>query len=237
MIYAKEHSGFEDRPDAGRKLAEKLAEYKGQPVLILAIPNGGVLVGLEVARSLEAAFNVIISRKIPMPLNPEAGIGAVTDDGTVILNQELVKRLNLNQSQINYQVNQVRAELYRRSILYRKDRPLYGVSGKTVIVVDDGLASGYTMLAAIESVRHRHPRELIAAVPVAFGTALKEVEKVVDKVVVCTTSFKPEFFVADFYRYWYDLSDQDTLKYLTRWWTRHLRPDTGGNTSSSPGSG
>ena len=237
MIYAREQPLFEDRPDGGRKLAEKLAEYKNQPVLVLAIPNGGVLVGLEVTKALEADFNVIISRKIPMPLNPEAGIGAVTDDGTVILNPELVKRLKLNQNQINYQVNQVRAQLYQRSILYRKDRPLYGVSGKTVIIVDDGLASGYTMLAAIESVRHRHPRELIAAVPVASGTALKEVEKVVDRVVVCTTSFKPGFFVADFYRYWYDLSDQETLKYLTRWWTRHLRPDIGQSTSPSPGNG
>ena len=236
MIYAREQPVFEDRPDGGRKLAEKLAEYKNQPVLVLAIPNGGVLVGLEMTKALGADFNVIISRKIPMPLNPEAGIGAVTDDGTVILNQELVRRCNLNQTQINYQVNQVRAALYQRSILYHRDRPLYGISGKTVIIVDDGLASGYTMLAAIESVRHRQPRELIAAVPVASGTALKEVERVVDKVVVCTTSFKPEFFVADFYRYWYDLSDQDTLKYLTRWWTRHLRPDVKKSTSSSPDS-
>ena len=234
MIYARERPIFEDRPDGGRKLAEQLAEYKNQPVLALAIPNGGVLVGLEVTKALEADFNVIISRKIPMPLNPEAGIGAVTDDGTIILNQDLVKRFNLNQSQINYQVNQVRSALYQRSILYHKDRPLHGISGKTVIIVDDGLASGYTMLAAIESVRHRHPRELVAAVPVASGTALKEVEKVADRVVTCTTSFKPEFFVADFYRYWYDLSDQDTLKYLTRWWTRHLRPDTRQSTSSLP---
>ncbi len=237
MIYFKKKAGFEDRHDAGRKLAEKLAQYKNQSVLVLAIPNGGVPVALEVTSALGADFNLIISRKIPMPLNPEAGIGAVSDDGTFILNQEVIKRLNLSQSQINYQVNQVRAEISKRSLLYRRDRPLYGVAGKIVIIIDDGLASGYTMLAAVKSVRHRQPRGLVVAVPVASATALKEVEKVADEIVVCTTSFRPEFFVADFYRYWYDLSDQEVVKYLTRWWARHLRPDTKPATSFSPGSG
>ncbi len=226
MIYPREQAVFIDRPDAGRKLAEKLEEYKSQPVLVLAIPNGGVLVALEVVKALGADLNVIISRKIPMPFNPEAGIGAVTDDGTVILNQELVRRLNLGPTQINHQVDKVRGDIYRRSILYRKDRPLFGVAGKTVIIIDDGLASGYTMLAAIESMRHRHPKEMVVAVPVASAQAVKLVERVASKVVTCITSFAPRFAVADFYRYWYDVSDQDTLKYLTRWWTRHLRPET-----------
>jgi len=223
MLLSGKRAQFEDRHDAGIKLAEKLINYKNQPVLVLAIPNGGVPVALAVASALEADLNVIISRKIPMPLNPEAGIGAVSDDGTVILNQEMVKRLNLSQQQINYQVSQARIDIRQRSLLYRKDRPLYGIAGKTVIIIDDGLASGYTMLAAAESVRHRQPKELVVAVPVASASALKEVEKVADKAVTCTTSFAPEFFVADFYRYWHDLSDNEVARYLTKWRTRHLR--------------
>ena len=232
MLLSGKQARFGDRRDAGRQLAEKLISYKNQPVLVLAIPNGGVPVALEVAGALEADFNLIISRKIPVPLNPEAGIGAVSDDGTVILNEEVVKRLGLKEHQIDYQVNQVRADIYQRSLLYLKDRPLYGVAGKTVIIIDDGLASGYTMLAATESVRHRHPKELVVAVPVASASAVKEVKKSADKVVTCATSFAPEFFVSDFYRYWYDVSNGEVVKYLNKWGTRHLRLNK--PTSSSP---
>jgi len=213
---------FENRNDAGRQLAAELSEYSGQPVVVLAIPNGGVPVALEVAGALKADLDLVICRKIPLPLTPEAGFGACADDGTIILNEEIAKRVGLSRQQIEYEASKVRAEIKRRSILYKGDRPLVTVTGRTVIIIDDGLASGITMRAAVESVRHHRPREIVVAVPCASALAVKQLERVADKVVTCTTGFMPRFAVADFYRYWYDLTDDEVLRYLRQWRTRHL---------------
>ena len=214
---------FDNRRDAGRRLAEELRELYGQPMVALAIPNGGVPVALEVAMALNADLELVISRKIPMPLKPEAGFGAVADDGTVILNQEVVQRIGLSRQQIEYEASKVRADIKQRSIVYRGDRPLVRVSGKMVVIVDDGLASGFTMMAAVESVRHRRPKEIVVAVPVASAVALKQVEKVADRVVTCAQGFMPKFYVSDFYRHWHDLSDDEVIRYLREWRRRHLR--------------
>jgi predicted phosphoribosyltransferase len=182
-----------------------------------------VPVALEVARALKADLDVIISRKIPLSLNPEGGIGVAADDGTVILNEEAVRRIGLNQQQIEYEASKVRAEIKQRSLLYKGDQPPVRVKGRTVIIIDDGLASGFTMMAAVESVRHRQPKEVVVAVPVASAMAVKRVEKVADKVVTCYTSFMPKFYVSDFYRYWYDLSDDDVVRYLKEWRMQQFR--------------
>jgi len=225
MRFTRQQPVFENRYDAGRQLAAKLNEYKSKSAVVLAIPNGGVLVALNVALALEAdEFNLIISRKIPLPLTPEGGFGAVTDDGTTILNEEVVKRFGLSPQQINYQVSLVRANIRQRSLLYHKDRPPSVVKGKTVIIVDDGLASGYTMMAAVESIRYRQPREIIVAVPVASATALKKVEKIADKVITGVAGFGPEFYVSDFYRYWHEPSDKEVVQCFKEWGMRH-RPD------------
>ena len=215
---------FENRYDAGRQLATWLAEYRNRSAMVLAIPNGGVLVGLGVALALNADFNIIISRKIPLPLTPEGGFGAVTDDGTTMLNEDMVKRFNLSQQQINYQVSQVRAGLRQRNLLYHGKRPPLLLKGRTVLIVDDGLASGYTVMAAVESIRYRQPREIIVAVPVASATALPRVEKIANRVIACVSGFGPEFYVSDFYRYWHDPSDEEVLQCFKEWGLRH-RPD------------
>ena len=224
MHFAREQAIFENRYDAGRQLAVQLSGYK-QSVVVLAIPNGGVPVALEVALALEADLDLIISRKIPLPLNPEAGFGAVADDGTAILNDELVKSAGLSSHQINYQVNRVRAEIRQRSLLYRKDKPLPVVTNKTAIIIDDGLASGFTMRATVESVRRRQPREIVVVVPVTSASALEQVEKIADKVIVLAKGTKPKFAVADFYRYWYDLSDTEVIQCLKDWRMRRFRSD------------
>ena len=214
---------FENRHDAGRRLAAELRGYSGQLVVVLAIPNGGVPVALEVARALKADLDLIISRKISISLNPEGGIGVVADDGTVILNEEAVRRIGLNRQQIEYEASKVRADIKQRSLLYKGDRPPVRINGKTAIIIDDGLASGFTMMAAVESVRHRRPKEVVVAVPVASAMAVKRVEKVADKVVTCYTGFMPKFYVSDFYRYWYDLSDDDVVRYLKEWRMQQFR--------------
>ncbi len=225
MNFDREQARFENRYDAGRQLAGKLGRYKGQSEVVLAIPNGGVPVGLEVALALEADLDLVIARKIPLPLNPEAGFGAVADDGTVILNDEVVKRVGLTTHQINYQINRVRAEVRQRSLLHRKDRPLAAVSGKTVIITDDGLASGYTMMTAVKSVRRRRPKEIVVAVPAASPAALAALKKVADKVVTMANGKMPKFYIADFYRYWRDLSDTEVTQCLKEWRMRRFRSD------------
>ena len=213
---------FENRQDAGRQLAEKLGEYNDQSVVVLAIPNGGVPVALEVAGALKADLDLIICRKIPLPLTPEAGFGACADDGTIILNEEIAKRVGLSRQQIEHEASKVRAEIKRRSLLYKGDRPLVRVSGKTVILIDDGFASGITMMAAVESVRHRRPRETVVAAPCASALAVKQLERVADKVVTVATGYMPRFAVADFYRHWYDLSDDEVIRYLRQWRAQRL---------------
>jgi putative phosphoribosyl transferase len=211
---------FENRYDAGRKLAEKLKEYADKNTVVLGIPNGGVAVGLGIALALGADFDLIISRKIPLPLSPEGGFGSVTDDGTTIINENIVKKAGLTGQQIDYQVGKVRSDIRNRSLLYHKDRPPLSVAGRTVIVVDDGLASGYTMRAAIESLRRRRPAVIIAAVPVGPDSVVDDIRKVADKVVTCVIGNEAEFYVSDYYRYWQDITDAEVLNCLREWRVR-----------------
>ncbi len=215
---------FENRYDAGRQLASNLVEYYQKPVIVLGIPNGGVAVALSIALSLDVDLDLVISRKIPLPLSPEGGFGSVTDDGTIIFNEDAVKKAGLSQPQINYQVSRVRADIRDRSLLYHKDRPPLTVSGKTVIIVDDGLASGYTMRAAIESLRHRKPEKIIAAVPVGPQPVVEELKRVADKVVTCAVGTSPQFYLSDYYRYWHEITDDEVLQCLREWRMRKFGP-------------
>ncbi len=225
MLGTAKQPVFKNRYDAGRQLAAKLTEYKNQPVVVLAIPNGGVAVALGVALALEAELDLVISRKIPLPLSPEGGFGSVTDDGTIILNEEVVKKAGLSQQQINYQVSQVRADIRKRSLLYHKDRPLSILTDKTVILVDDGLASGFTIRAAVGSVRHRQPKALVVAVPVGPVDVVEQLKKVADRVITCVTSTASRFYVSDFYQYWHDFSDDEVLQCLKEWQMRRFHPN------------
>lgn len=223
MHLSRQKPVFENRYDAGRQLAAKLSEYKNQSVVVLAIPNGGVSVALGVALALEAELDLVVSRKIPLPLSPEGGFGAVTDDGTIILNEEIVKKTGLSQLQINYQVNKVRADIRQRSLLYYKNRSPSVLTDKTALIVDDGLASGYTMMAAVESVRNRRPKKIVVAVPVAPANALKQLEEVADKVITVVTGFMPKFYLADFYRFWHEPDDNEVIQCLKEWRIRRSR--------------
>jgi predicted phosphoribosyltransferase len=208
---------FENRHDAGRQLAAKLSKYSGQSVVVLAIPNGGMPVALEVASALKADLDVIVCRKIPIPLAPEGGFGAIADDGTMILNEAAVKRTGLSREQINYEAGKVRAEIKQRTLRYKADRLPIRMGNRTVIIIDDGMASGITMVTAVESIRHRRPKEIVVAVPVAPAMAVDRVEKLADKIVTCATADMPKFHIADYYRYWHDLSDDDVVRYLNQW--------------------
>jgi len=205
---------FDNRDDAGRQLAAKLAEYAGQSAVVLAIPNGGVPVAFGVARALEADLDLVVSRKLHLPLLPEGGFGAVTDDGTIILDDAAVRQAGLTPPQIDTQVSQARSSILKRSLLYHREKRPVSVSGRTVIIVDDGLAAGYTMKAAVISVRQRRPRQVIVAVPVGPEPIVREMEAAADKVVTCAVGDIQGFFVADYYRHWQDIGDDEVLKCL-----------------------
>jgi predicted phosphoribosyltransferase len=225
---------FENRYDAGIQLAAKLTEYKTQQVIVLAIPNGGVPVAVPVALALNANLDIVVARKLPIPLLPEGGFGAVADDGTTIFNQAVLKAINLDEHQINYQVNQVRSDIRQRSLIYRNNRTLAIVKGKTAIIVDDGLASGYTMLAAVESVKKRQPTRIIVAVPVASEVAVAQVAQAANRVVTVETSHTPKFYIADYYRYWNSLSEEEGVRCFKDWQARRLESETRPSPPSPP---
>jgi len=210
MIYV-----FKDREDAGRALAKKLS-LKGKEQVILTIPSGGVPVGYVIARELNIPMDVIISRKIQVPYNPEAGFGAVAPDGSMILNEHLVRELGLTKGEITSLANQALDEIRKRNRIFRKDRPLPNVVGKTVILVDDGLASGYTMLAAIKSIRKQRPMRIIVAVPTAPFSSARLVSQHVDKLICLNMRGGALFTVADAYQKWYDLKDDEVMDYIRK---------------------
>ncbi len=210
-------SFFKDRTDAGRRLALKLSDYQDKDVVVFAIPRGGVPVAMEVAASLKSALDIIIVRKIPIPYEPEAGYGAVTEDGSLVLNEPVVKRLGLTRPEIGEQAEAVRHEIIHRSMLYRKKLSPSPVKNKTAIVIDDGLASGYTMLAAIKSIRHRKAAEVIVAVPVASGSAYDLVRPEVDNLVCLIIARTNYFAVARFYQHWHDLNDEEIIDFFETW--------------------
>ena len=209
---------YVDRREAGEKLAQGLTEYKDRNALVLGIPRGGLAVGLPIALALNAELDTIVLRKIPIPWEPEAGFGAITAEGDIILNEAMVSRLGLSQAEIERQANRVRAEVERRARAYRGDRPFPEVRGRPVIVVDDGLATGYTMIAALQSARGRGADELICAVPVSPRDSLEAVRPYADRAVCLLVMDEYPFAVAAFYQEFPDMTDEEVRELLRRGW-------------------
>jgi predicted phosphoribosyltransferase len=205
---------FLDRADAGRRLAELLARYRGRDVLVLGIPRGGVPVGAEIATALGGELEVSVARKLGAPGQPELAIGAVSS-GSVTINDDVVRALRVPEAFIEAEVRRELAEVARRNKLYRGGRPPPRIAGRTVIVADDGIATGATVRATLESVRREHPEWLVLAVPVAPPRALDDLGSLVDA-VVCVE--EPENFVAvgQFYRRFPQLEDEHVIEILDR---------------------
>lgn len=204
---------FRDRADAGRRLAEKLKGYTGKDGLVLAIPRGGVVAGAEVARILGLELDLIIPRKLGAPHNPEVAIGAVAQDGTTIFDRRLLELLGVSQTEfdeiITCEVNEIkrRLEIYRGS----SDQPEY--AGRQLVVVDDGVATGYTMQAALRSARNFQPRELILAIPVAPREVMEKLEKEVDR-AVCLVVPEDFYAVGQFYQRFEQTEDCEVVQIL-----------------------
>lgn len=208
---------FLDRADAGRLLARELADLEGRrDLIVLALPRGGVPVGAEIARALGAPLDVFVVRKLGMPGHEELAMGALATGGVRVLNREVVAMLGSHAAEVVEQVTaREREELHRRENQYRGDRPFPELAGKTVVLVDDGLATGATMRAAARAVRERHPAELIIAVPVAADSSCEEIRSEADR-VVCAATPEPFFGVGQFYKNFGQTTDEEVRALLAR---------------------
>lgn len=207
---------FRDREHAGELLSRILLRYQSGHAAVVAVPRGGVPVGFSIARNLQVPLDVVIPRKLPIPEEPEAGFGAVTADGSIVLNDRLVAQLDLPPKTIDAIVKEVRREVERREAVYRQAGPRVDLSERTVVLVDDGLASGYTMLAAIKSIRKDGPRKVVVAVPCSPVRSIKLVTPQVDEICCLIRSDEPIFAVASYYEDFADLSDEQVLDYLRK---------------------
>ncbi len=197
---------YRDRLDAGRVVASQLMRYADHPdVVVLALPRGGVPIGYEVARALDAPLDVFLVRKLGVPGQEELAMGAVATGGTIVLNDDPVRAYRIPSHVIEAVAAKELRELARRERVYREDRPPPDVEGKIVILTDDGLATGSTMLAAIEAVRQRLPASVVVAVPVAARDTCEQVAEKVDDIVCAAT---PEPFQA--VSLWYEDFTQTT---------------------------
>ena len=213
---------FEDRRDAGRRLAKVLAKRKNlnQPLVVLGIPRGGLVVADEVAEALSASLDVIIVRKLRAPFQPELGIGAVVNgDHISIINEELVRDAGISPEYLEGEIAYQQKEVERRLRLYRGDRPPLDVAGKSVIVIDDGIATGYTFRAALEGLRRRNPARLIAAVPVAARSSVDMVSAFADETICLGMPF-PFNAVGEWYRNFDQVEDEEAIAILHRNWAR-----------------
>lgn len=205
---------FRDRVHAGELLASKLKPYVGKDSIVLAIPSGGVPIGSTLAKELGLQMDLIIVRKLPIPYNTEAGFGSMSWNGEVKLNEKLVEQLELSDPEIDSIIRDVKSELDKRMEIFRGNRPFPELKGKTAIIVDDGLASGYTLLAAISSVKKLSPARIIVAVPTASKNAVDLLAPYVDEIFCLNIRETKIFAVADAYQEWHDLTQQEVLKLL-----------------------
>jgi predicted phosphoribosyltransferase len=206
---------FQDRKDAGRQLAKALLKYRGRHPVILALPRGGVPVAAEVASSLDAPLDLVIVRKIGVPTQPELAMGAVAEDDEPVRNAEVIELAGISERTFDEVCREERVEIARRRSRYLGGRARSEIKGHVAVIVDDGIATGATTLAAIRAVRKRGPKELILAVPVAPIDTIRRLHTEVDAVVCLET---PEIFgaIGYFYRNFSQTSDDEVIATLKR---------------------
>lgn len=205
---------FSNRRDAGQQLAAKLTAYQNNPdVIVLGIPRGGVVVAAEIARALNVPLDIFITRKIGAPFNHELALGAVASDGTVVLDEPLIHELHVPHQLVERESEKQKREIRRRSELFRKDRPALALENKTVIVVDDGIATGSTMITALRALRHSSPARLVLAVPVAPLQTVPHLRAECNELVLLDTP-EPFMAVGFFYEDFEQVTDEEVVEIL-----------------------
>ncbi len=214
-IFRNKKHVFDDRLHAGELLSEKLEEYSDKKhAYVLAIPAGGVQVAFVVANRLKLPLDLVVTRKIQVPWNKEVGFGAISWDGIMFLNEPLVASLGLTKEDIDRCVAEEREVINRRLNMFRGDRPFPDLKAKIAIIIDDGLASGFSMLTTIKAIEQKDVKEIVVAVPTAPISAIKLIRPIADKIVCLNIRSGPFFAVADAYKVWYDLKDEDVMGVL-----------------------
>jgi len=207
---------FRDRQDAGRQLAQALSGYAGRrDAVVLALPRGGVEVGYQVARALGLPMAVYLVRKLGVPGQPELAMGAIASGGVRVMNHDVVRSLGISDEQVEEVAAREQAELERREDVYRGERPMPDLTGHTVILVDDGLATGATMRAAVQAVRTQKPARIVVAVPTAPADTVGDFESLVDE-MVCLVTPTPFFGVGGSYLDFSQTSDSRVCELLAK---------------------
>jgi putative phosphoribosyl transferase len=208
---------FENRKEAGKQLAENLTEFVARKdTVVLALPRGGVPVAFEVAIRLGLPLDVFVVRKLGVPWQPELAFGAIASGNTRVLNDSVVQSCRLTEQEIETVTRAETTELVRRERAYRDSRPQLEINGKTVILVDDGLATGATMRAAVQSIRSKHPALIIVAVPVGSVQTCRELGELTDVMCVCATTPEPFYGVGMWYRDFSQTTDAEVRELLAR---------------------
>jgi putative phosphoribosyl transferase len=217
---------FDDRRDAGRRLASALLRFKGRDPVVLALPRGGVPIGFEIAEALGAPLDLVLVRKIGAPFQPELAVAAVVDGEAteLVLNEDFLKALSISEDYIRGQVDRQLEEIERRRRLYLEGRERVRVDGRTALVVDDGIATGATMRAALRAVRRRQPRWLVLAVPVAPPETIESLAKEVDE-VVCLAMPDDLGAIGSFYVDFRQVGDDEVRELLERSAPGQRRPN------------
>lgn len=202
---------FKDRKDAGQKLAVALQTYKAEVPLVLAIPRGGVELGYEISQALDTDFSLLICRKLPFPHNTESGFGAIAEDGSLYINE--LAASSVSDKEVEQIIAEQKLEIKRRIQTLRKEMSLPLIKGRTVILVDDGIAMGSTMHVAVELCKKAKAKKIIVAVPVAGRTSIEKFSNMVDEMIVLESPV-PFYAVAQVYENWYDVSDEEVLRFF-----------------------
>lgn len=205
---------FKNREEAGELLAQELILFRNDPsAILLALPRGGVTVAYQLSLALHLPLDVLITRKIGAPGNPEYALGAVSETGAVYWNREALLGLSLTERQLSAAVQAQQKEVTRRVALYRQGRPFPDLNDRTVILVDDGLATGATFFASVTTARQGNPRRVIGAIPVGPRSTVEEARKLVDQLIVLRVP-DPFYAVGNFYRDFEQVEDREVLQYL-----------------------
>ncbi|RIK61046.1 MAG: phosphoribosyltransferase [Nitrospira sp.] len=205
---------FRDRRDAGRALAQALSKYKDDPaVIVVALPRGGVVIGYEISLALHLPLDVLVVRKLGTPVNPELAMGALAETGYRYLNEDVIRTYGVTVEQLDAEVRRQEREILRRSDKYRGGRRLLPLKGNTVLVVDDGIATGATLYAALAALRQAEAARLVVAVPVAPPDAARDLRAKVDEVVILQT---PAWFfgISQFYERFPQVEDEEVIACL-----------------------
>jgi putative phosphoribosyl transferase len=212
---------FRDREEAGRALAVRLKDDDLAHPVVLALPRGGVPVAHEVAKALDADFDIFLVRKIGTPGHEELAAGAIASGGIRVLNDHLLRALGLSETDLDPISRREQRELERRERVYREGRPAIPIAGRDVVIVDDGLATGASMLAVVKAVRQLNPARIFVAVPVAAEAACRELAQEVEK-TVCVTTPEPFYAVSHWYEDFSEVTDSEVQRLLETVWRERV---------------